>query len=92
MFKVLREYFSPRMNLNAQILQVQTEDKDSQTKRLITSVVIASLAVLHNMTILRDDELRDILECLSLISDAERKTCSGFDAILCHFPKKEHLR
>lgn len=48
------------------------------------------LAVNHGMTFLRDDEVADLLECLMLNGDPAQKKCSGFDAILRHFPKKEN--
>lgn len=71
---------------------MQADEEESQNMRLITSVIIASLVVHYQMTFLRDDEVRDLLRCLALHGDPERKTCSGFEAILSHFPKQENLR
>lgn len=91
--KVLHYYLSPRLNVNARSLQVQADEEESQMNmRLITSVIIASLVLHHSMTFLRDDEVRDLLRCLALHGDPERKTCSGFQAILRHFSKEEHLK
>ena len=90
--KVLYEYISLRISRNVQILQVQGNDEVSQTKRLVTSAAIVCLAVNHGMTFLRDDEVANLLECLMLNVDPAQKKCSGFDAILRHFPKKEHKR
>lgn len=90
--QVLFDYFSPRLNLNIQILQVQAEDEDSQAKRLLTSLAIASLVGHHEMTFLRDDVVNDLLECLILTSDTAQMRCGGLDAIQRHFPKKKHKR
>lgn len=79
-------YLSPQLNLNIQILQVNTDDEESQTKRLITSTMIASLVVRHQTTFLGDDQLKKLLECLLVIDGTE------YDAVLRHFPKKQHLR
>lgn len=92
LFKVLFDYFSPRLNLNIQILQLQAEDEDSQAKRLLTSLAIASLVAHHEMTFLRDDVVNDLLECLILTSDTAQMRCGGLDAIQRHFPKKKHKR
>lgn len=47
--------------------------------------MIASIAVLHQTTFLGDDQLKKLLECL-LLDGTE------YDALLRHFPKKQHLR
>ena len=90
--KVLWEYLSPRLNQNIQSLQVHTKDEYFQNKRLVTAAIIASLVGYHEMTFLRDDVIKDLLECLTLNGDPYRRRCSGLNAILHHFPQKEHLR
>ena len=77
--------------MNVQILRSQDEDEVSQTKRLITSSVIAAIVVRHEMKFLSDNEVKDLLECLSLNGNPEQRICGGFEAILSHFPKMEHL-
>jgi len=83
--KVLYGYLFPQLNRNIQILQVHTDDKESQAKRLITSAMIASLVVRHQTTFLGDDELKRLLESLFLDG-------TEYGALLRHFPKKQHLR
>ena len=75
-----------------QSLQVHTKDEYLQNKRLVTAAIIASLVGYHEMTFLRDDVIKDLLECLTLNGDPYRRRCSGLNAILHHFPQKEHLR
>ncbi|CAH3163087.1 unnamed protein product, partial [Porites evermanni] len=89
--KVLWEYLSPRLNQNIQSLQVHTKDEYLQNKRLVTAAIIASLVGYHEMTFLRDEVIKDLLECLTLNGDPYRRRSSGLNAILHHFPQMEHL-
>ena len=91
-YKVLWEYLSQRLNQNIRSLQLHTKDEYLQNKRLVTSAIIASLVGYHEMTFLRDDEIRDLLECLTLNGDPDSRRCSGLNAIFLHFPQMEHLR
>ena len=84
-WKVLCGYLLPQLNRNIQILQVQSDDKESQAKRLITSMIIASIAVVHRITFLGNDQLKKLLECLLL----DGTEC---EVLFRHFPKKQHLR
>ena len=47
--------------------------------------MIASIAVVHQTTLLGDDQLKKLLECLLLDGNE-------YDALVLHFPKKQHLR
>lgn len=89
---MLFEYLSPRLNVNTQIQQTQAIDDEVQVKRLVTSVVIASIAVLHHMTFLTDEELRNLLENLALHVNADKKRCVEIEGLLQHFPKEQQLR
>ena len=88
---MLFEYLSPRLNFNTQVQQTQATDDLAQVKRLVTSVMIASLAVCHQMTF-RDHELRDLLENLVLHGDAATRKCIEFEDLMRHFPKEHQLR
>ena len=90
--KVLHEYLSARLYRNVNILQAVDNADESQNKRVVTSVMIASLICRHEMTLLRDDELRDLLRCLATYGDPQNKACSGFDAVLRHFPSEKNFR
>ncbi|XP_020614912.1 E3 ubiquitin-protein ligase RNF213-like [Orbicella faveolata] len=90
--EVLHEYLFPQLNRNIRILRVHTDDEDSHTKRLITSTMIASLAVLHQLTFHGDDELKNLLECLLINGESGRPKCIEYDALLSQFPKEKHLR
>ena len=47
--------------------------------------MIASIAILHQTRFFGDDQLKKLLECLLLDGNE-------YDALLHHFPKKQHLR
>lgn len=91
-YKVLYEYLSPRLNLNTQIQQTQAVEDEVQVKRLVTSVIIASLSVRHEMTFLTGEELRNLLENLALQGNAEKARCVEIEGLLQHFSKEHHLR
>lgn len=91
--KELHKYLYPQLKQNIQILQVHADDKESQAKRLVTSALIVSLAVLHQLTTHADDDrIRNLLECLFLHGDSGTYKCTEYDALLRHFPKQQHLR
>ena len=82
-----------RLNLNARVLQTRQEDVELQNKRLITSLMIASLVNVHKVTFnMKDRELRDLLRCLTIYVDPESSAWRGFEALLRHFPTEENLR
>ena len=89
--KVLFEYLSPRLNVNTQVQQTQATDDLAQVKRLVTSVMIGSLAVRHRLTFIKDHVLKDILENLVLHGNAMQKKCMEFEELLQHFPKGQRF-
>lgn len=87
-----REYLSPRLNVNTQVQQAQAKDDEAQIKRLVTSVMIASLAVRHQITFPTDGVIRDVLENLVLHENAGQNKCLEFEGLLQQFPKEHQLR
>lgn len=79
------------LDQNIRILQVHTDDEELQAKRLITSAMIVSLAVIHQLTFFGDNELKNLLECLLIHGDPGTYKCSGLDLLIRHFPE-QHLR
>ena len=89
--KVLFEYLSPRLNVNTKVQQTQVKDDEAQIKRLVTSVMIASLAVRHRLQFKEDHVLKDLLENLILHGNAMGKKCIEFEQLLLHFPKSQRF-
>ena len=86
--KVLFDYLFPRLKYNTQVQQTQARDDEVQVKRLVTSIMIASLAVGHRLMFIEDNVLRDILENLALHGNTTLKKCIEFEELLLHFPDK----
>ncbi len=91
--KVLfHEYLSPRLNVNTQVQQAQAKDDGAQVKRLVTSVMIAFLAIRHQITFLTDGVIRDVVENLVLHENAGQNKCLEFEGLLQQFPDEHQLR
>lgn len=86
--KVLFDYLFPRLKYNTHVQQTQARDDEVQVKRLVTSIMIASLAVGHRLMFIEDNVLRDILENLALHGNTILKKCIEFEELLLHFPDK----
>ena len=86
--KVLFDYLFPRLKYNTHVQQTQARDDEVQVKRLVTSIMIASLAVGHHLMFIEDNVLRDILENLALHGNKNLKKCIEFEELLLHFPDK----
>ena len=88
---MLIEYLSPRLNINTKVQQTRANDDEAQIKRLVTSVLIASLAVFHRLTFKEDHVIKDILENLLLHGNMMRKKCIEFEQLLRHFPRSQRF-
>ena len=86
--KVLFDYLFPRLKYNTHVQQTQARDDEVQVKRLVTSIMIASLAFGHRLMFIEDNVLRDILENLALHGNPILKKCIEFEELLLHFPDK----